>query len=163
MMKHRWIAVGLLAAVAAAQADVQVNFVHPDKFSDIRDNNGFRNEQALTELKAYMAKAATQLLPERDIRFDVTDVNLAGEVEPWHHGQWLRVMRATTPPSMTLRYEVREDDKVVQQGEATLRDITYQDRGTLPFFSSDPLRYEKGMLDRWMKGEFSPKLAAGDR
>lgn len=41
-MKYRCIALGLLALTATAQADVKVNFVNPEKFSDIRDNNGFR-------------------------------------------------------------------------------------------------------------------------
>lgn len=86
-MKCRWIAVGLLALSAAARADVQVNFVHPEKFSDIRDNNGFRDERVLGELRAHMVKEAAKLLPGRDVRFDVTDVNLAGEIEPWRHGQ----------------------------------------------------------------------------
>ncbi len=158
-MKYHWIAMGLLALSAAARADVQVNFVHPEKFSDIRDNDGFRDESVLAELKAHMVKEAAKLLPGRDVRFEVTDVNLAGEVEPWRHGRWMRVMRTVTPPAIVLSYEVREGDKIVQHGEATLRDIAYQDRSITPFFSSDPLRYEKSMLDRWMQQEFNAKVA----
>lgn len=157
-MKYRWIALGLLALSAAARADVQVNFVHPEKFSDIRDNNGFRDESVLAELKAHMVKEAAKLLPGRDVRFDVTDVNLAGEIEPWRHGQWIRVMRSVTPPAITLSYEVLDGGNVVQRGEATLRDIAYQDRNIAPFFSSDPLRYEKIMLDGWMQREFNAKV-----
>ena len=41
-MKYRCIALGLLALTATAQADVKVSFVNPERFSDIRDNNGFR-------------------------------------------------------------------------------------------------------------------------
>ena len=41
-MKYRHIALASLALfTAAAQADVKVNFVHPEKFSDIKDNNGY--------------------------------------------------------------------------------------------------------------------------
>lgn len=157
-MKCRWIAVGLLALSAAARADVQVNFVHPEKFSDIRDNNGFRDERVLGELRAHMVKESAKLLPGRDVRFDVTDVNLAGEIEPWRHGQWIRVMRSMTPPAITLSYEVRDGGKIVQHGEAALRDIAYQDLAIAPFSSSDPLRYEKSMLDSWMQREFNAKV-----
>ena len=158
-MKYRWIVLGLLSLSAAAHADVQVNFVHPEKFSDIRDSNGFRDDSMLKELKAYMVKEAGQVLPGREVRFDVTDVNLAGEIEPWRDARWIRVMRSVTPPSIVLSYEVREGGRVVQHGEATLRDIAYQDRSIAPTFSSDPLRYEKSMLDRWMRQEFNAKVA----
>lgn len=158
-MKYRWIAWGLLVLSTAARADVQVNFVQPEKFSDIKDSNGFRDESVLNDLKAHMIKEAAKLLPGRDVRFDVTDVNLAGEVEPWRHGQWIRVMRTVTPPTMMMSYEVSEGGKVVQHGEATLRDIAYQDRSVAPLSSSDPLRYEKSMFDRWMQSAFNAKVA----
>src|SRR6516225_3121887 len=108
-MNYRWITlVGLLALSAAARADVQVNFVSPEKFSDIRDNEGFRQPDLLKGIKEHL-------------------VTLAGEVEPFgRHGRWLRVMRAVTSPAITLSYEVREGGKVIHHGEAKLRDMDYQ-------------------------------------
>ena len=52
-MKFHAIALSLLALAGAAQADVQVKFVSPEKFSDIKDNNGFR--QSETALKSWRA------------------------------------------------------------------------------------------------------------
>lgn len=160
-MKYHWIALGLLAlTTAAAQADVQVNFVNPDKFSDIKDNNGFRQPEVLKELEAHLVAEAGKVLPGRDVRFDVTDVDLAGEVEPFgRHGQWLRVMRAVTSPAMVMKYEVREGGNVVRQGEVKLRDMDYQNAFN-SYSSGDPLRHEKRMIDRWMQQEFNPKVAA---
>lgn len=160
-MKHRWIALGLLAlTTAAAQADVQVNFVNPEKFSDIKDNNGFRQPDLLKDIEAHLVAEAGKVLPGRDVRFDVTDVDLAGEVEPFgRHGQWLRVMRSVTSPAMVMKYEVREGGKVVRQGEVKLRDMDYQNTFNA-YSNGDPLRHEKRMIDRWMQQEFNPKVAA---
>jgi hypothetical protein len=145
---------------AAARADVQVNFIHPEKFSDTKDNNGFRQPDVLKDIEAHLVAQAQKFLPGRDVRFDVSDVDLAGEVEPFAwRGQWLRVMRTITSPSIELSYEVREGGKVVQQGKTRLRDMNYQD-GFNAYYSGDPLRYEKRMIDRWMQRELSPTLAA---
>ncbi|HEY0955875.1 MAG TPA: DUF3016 domain-containing protein [Roseateles sp.] len=158
-MNTRWIALGLLALSAAAQADVTVKFVEPDKFSDIKDNSGFRDKDILKDIEAHLVAQAQKALPGRDVLIDVTDVNLAGEVEPfWRSAQWLRVMRTVTLPSIDLKYEVREAGKVVQQGEVRLRDMNYQD-GFNGYSSGDTLRYEKRMIDRWLKQEFNTTVA----
>ncbi|HEY8877310.1 MAG TPA: DUF3016 domain-containing protein [Roseateles sp.] len=161
-MKTRWIALGLLALAATARADVQVNFVNPEKFTDIKDNDGFRKMDVLKDIEAYLVEQAGKRLPGRDVRIDVTDVDLAGEVEPFgRRMQWLRVMRTVTIPSMAFHYEVREAGKVVRQGDASLRDMNYQD-GLNSFTGSEPLRYEKRMLDRWFQQEFGTKMASSN-
>jgi hypothetical protein len=159
-MKPRWIALATLAVVASvAQADVQVNFVKPESFSDIKDNQGFRKPEVLDEIKVYLVAEFQKRMPGKDVRIDVTDVDLAGEYEPffWRY-EGLRVMRSITAPSIELSYEVREGQKVVQQGQTRLRDTNYQN-GFNSFDTSDPLRYEKRMLDRWMQREFSTAVA----
>lgn len=163
-MKFRWIALAAMAALPfAARADVQVNFVHPEKFTDIKDNNGFRQMDLLKDLQAHMVAQSAKVLPGRDVRFDVTDVDLAGEIEPFgRQGHWMRVMRTVTLPGLVMKYEVREGGKVVRQGEVKLRDMDYQNSFN-SYSSGDPLRYEKRMIDRWMAQEFSPKAASAPR
>ncbi|KQW41208.1 MULTISPECIES: DUF3016 domain-containing protein [unclassified Roseateles] len=159
-MKYRWIALSLVAIAATARADVQVNFVQPEKFSDIKDNHGFKQLELLKDIEAHLVEQAAKRLPGRDVRINVTDVDLAGEVEPFgRRMEWLRVMRNITLPSIVFNYEVREGDKIVQQGEVKLRDMNYQD-GFYGYSNSDTLRAEKRMIDRWFKEEFSPKMAA---
>lgn len=159
-MNHRWIALGLLALTATAQADVHVNFVKPETFVDIKDNNGFRQDDVLKDIEAHLIAQAQKYLPGRDVRINVTDVDLAGHVEPFGpSATWVRVMRTVTLPSISLNYEVLDGGKVVQQGEARLRDMNYQD-GFIGYFSSDTLRYEKRMIDRWFQGEFRTTTAA---
>ena len=141
-MKLRLIALALFSLATAAHAEVKVNFVNPDKFSDIRDNWGFSQKEVLKDIEAYLVAQVDKRLPGRDVSINVTDVNLAGEVEPvGRRAQWLRVMRSVTAPSMELNYEVREGDKVVVQGKAELRDMDYQ-HSFNTYSSGDPLRHE---------------------
>jgi len=160
-MNYRWIALALLAATAgAAHADVQVNFVKPENFVDIKDNSGFRDEDVLKDIEKHLAAQAQKYLPGKDVRIDVTDVDLAGQVEPLGRSTtWVRVMRTVTLPSIWLNYEVREDGKVVRQGKAVLRDMNYQS-GFNNYFSSDTLRYEKRMIDQWFVSEFRADAAS---
>ena len=158
-MKYRLMGLALWCAAAAAHADVQVKFVNPEKFSDIKDNNGFRQMAVLKDLEAHFVEQAGKYLPGRDVRINVTDVNLAGEVEPFgRRMDWLRVMRTVTLPSITMNYEVLEAGKVVRHGEVNLRDMNYQD-GFNSYSGGDALRYEKRMIDRWFKDEFNAKVA----
>jgi hypothetical protein len=158
-MKLCWIALALLPL--AAHADVKVDFVNPEKFSDIRDNTGFTDKAVLKDIEAYLVAQFGKRMPGRDVHISVTDVNLAGEIEPvGGMARWLRVMRTITSPSMELTYEIRDGEKVVQQGMSKLRDIDYQN-GFSSLSSSDPLRYEKHMMDRWMDREFSRTVAPG--
>jgi len=159
-MKSRWIVCAALAALAsAAQADVEVNFIKPESFSDIRDNHGFRKPEVLDDLKVHLVAEFQKRLPGKDVRVDVTDVDLAGEYEPFFwRGQGLRVLRSYTAPSIELSYEVRDGGKVVQQGQTRLRDMNYQDNFN-SFDTGDPLRYEKRMLDRWIQRDLSPAVA----
>ncbi len=160
-MKYHWmIALGLLAWGTAVQADVQVSFVKPESFADIKDNSGFRDEDVLKGIEEHLLAQARKYLPGRDVRIEVTDVDLAGHVEHFPRvSNWVRVMRTVTLPSISLNYEVREGGKVVRQGQALLRDMNYQD-GFNGYFSSDRLRHEKRMMDRWFQSEFGVATAA---
>jgi|EndMetStandDraft_2_1072991.scaffolds.fasta_scaffold143519_1 hypothetical protein len=159
-MKYRWITLGLLALTAVARADVAVDFVKPETFVDIKDNSGFRDVAVLKDIEKHFVEQARKYLPGRDVRINVTDVDLAGQVEPiGRSANWVRVMRTVTLPSISLDYEVREGDKIVQQGKAVLRDMNYQD-GFNNYFSDDSLRYEKRMIDRWFQGQFRTTTAA---
>lgn len=163
-MARKLTRVGVLGAVSAAlmlamagpaaAAEVKVNFLDVEHYSDIKDNDGFPRPEVLKDLEVHLVKLAQSHLPGRDVLIEVTDVDLAGFVEPFgRDGRWIRVMRTVTPPALELRYEVREAGKVVRSGSAKLRDLDYQN-GLSRYFSTEPLRYEFQMLDRWFDQEF---------
>jgi hypothetical protein len=135
-------------------------FFEPEKFTDVRDSAFSDNEKARTatldELRAYMVRQAGRLLaPGQQLKITVTDVDLAGEFEPWRSGQWgeIRIVKDIYPPEIKLAYQLSaEDGTVLKQGDRDLRDMNFM--MTLSIDRNDPLRFEKDMLDSWLREEF---------
>ena len=96
-MKYRCIALGLLALTATAQADVKVSFVNPERFSDIRDNNGFRRLEVLKDLEAFLIAEAGKQLPGRDVSFEITDVALVHRIGTLEIGDVAVAVAASAP------------------------------------------------------------------
>ena len=81
-----------------------------------------------------------------------TDIDLAGDFEPWRGGQWdsVRVVKSISPPAFKFIYTVTDSSgKVVKQGSEHLRDLDFLMRITPD--PSDSLRYEKQILDDWLR------------
>lgn len=150
------LALALVAGVASAT--VEVRFVEPDKYSDMRDFSGYRDQQRLMkEIQAHFQTLGDrQLAPGRNLQIDITDINLAGEVEPiGRRMEMLRVMRPVGWPSMQVRYTLTDaNGKTLSSGEARLADLSYME-GLNRYPSGDPLRYEKRMMDKWFQSEFA--------
>ncbi|MBY0234719.1 MAG: DUF3016 domain-containing protein [Burkholderiaceae bacterium] len=149
-----------LLLVGAAHAHVEVRFLEPQKFSDVGQSTVDR-ERVLQELQAHLRSLGDRLLPGRDLVIDVSDVNLAGELEP--HGrsmEMLRVMRNVTIPSMELRYTLSEGGKELRSAKVRLQDMGYLDSFNR-VDGNDSLRYEKKMMDDWFAKEFAAEIAAG--
>ena len=61
---------------------------------------------------------------------------------------------------MTVQFRrLDADGKVVAEGERKLSDPSYL-MGIQPLNDSDPLRYEKRMIDSWVRREFADSTAA---
>jgi hypothetical protein len=150
-------ALGLTLSCAAASATVEVRFVEPDKYSDAGDRWGHNDrEQVLKSIQAHLRQLGDKRLAGKDLVIEITDVDLAGELEPvGRYREMLRVLRGTGRPAMELRYVLREDGKDLRQGNARLSDLSYLD-GFNRYAPSDPIRYEKRMIDEWFSSEFAP-------
>jgi len=138
---------------------VNVRWDDPSKFSELR-YSGNRWEAAqgnwVEELATYMRDRAQQRLPAGQ-RLDVTivDIRRAGSFEPWHgpNLQYTRIIRDVYPPRMTLNVRLTDaSGNVIAQGERKLMDSGFlmSDSSSL---NSDPLRFEKRMIDRWLTQE----------
>ena len=95
---------------------------------------------------------------------DVTlvDIKRAGDYEPWHgpRGSDIRIMRDIYPPRITLQYTLKDaSGRIVDEGEAKLSDTGYLHNLGLKS-DSDPLRYEKRLIDDWVKRELSTRATA---
>lgn len=142
---------------AAAQAATTVRFVAPQTYTD--GNLAWSSvDQRLTfeGLERIIARLARKRLPAGDdLEVDVLGLDLAGKIDPlMSRTGTLRVMRADTWPSMTLRYTLRRQGRVIAKGEDTLRAMNYL-MDPVAVRSSEPLRFEKAMLDTWFRTRFA--------
>ena len=136
-----------------------VTFDHPENFTDVKDGyvptDGGR-DAILSHIREFLVSRADRLLPE-GYRMTVTfsDIDLAGEFEPWHGVQWenVRIIKAIYPPALKFTYSVTDPSgKVVKEGSEDIRDMAFQMRLLTPYDTSiDNLGYEKGILDDWAR------------
>lgn len=154
----------LLAFTSMAQAaatNVEVNFIHPEKFRDASlRGDGYQrgaDEQVMKQLRAYLEKLGTRYLAAgQTLRIDIRDIDLAGRYEPWQtHANSVRFMRDITWPSIDLHYSLQQQGQVVKQADARVDDKFYLQRpGRLG--NNDSLYSEKAMLDDWFRDLVKP-------
>ncbi len=78
----------------------------------------------------------------------------AGGFEPWRGPQAadVRIVRDIYPPRIDLRFKLLgADGKLLREGSRQLRDASFMMRPDL--YPNDPLRYEKTLLDDWVRAE----------
>ena len=147
---------------APADSRVTIVFAHPEKYTDLKDNGtDFDNERGrdhyLPLLKEHLEQeAGRQLAPGQKLTITFTDIDLAGDFEPWRGPQFgdVRIVKEIYVPRLTLTYQLTDETgRVLKEGERKLVDLAYQTRMT-GTFRDDPLRYEKSMLSDWLRDEF---------
>jgi hypothetical protein len=156
-MRISVLALALATLPAAAQAAVEVAFISPETYVDAGSHPGERlARRNLGELARHLERLGAARLPDgRSLRIEVLDIDLAGRFEPWRPTAYgVRILREATWPRITLRYVLEEDGRELARGEERLSDLDYLGRpaGRL---RSDPLRYEKAMLDNWFRARFA--------
>lgn len=142
---------------------VEIHWANPADFTEIRDSpNRYAAARGpwFLDLMRYMRQRAEAILPPGEtLDLTVLDIDRAGGYEPWHGpaAQDIRYMRDIYPPRMTVRFVLRAaDGKVLAEGERKLVDPGYL-LGASPISDSDPLRYEKRMVDDWLRREFGAR------
>jgi hypothetical protein len=159
----------LTACVSAAPSEnvlpdrVQVSWAPSDQLSEVRDNPAMRGPYRQPEdwqrmLSAHLRKRADAMLPPGE-HLDVTidNIKLAGDYEPWRgpNLQDVRIMKDVYPPRIDLHYRLlAADGTTIRDGKDKMLDMAYLQQ-TLPV-TSDPLRYDKRLIDEWLRKEFGP-------
>ena len=157
---------GLLAVGAALAAGtdkpvsrVEVIFIEPEKFTDMKDElmqTDRARDYLLEQLKVHMQSAAAKYVSEgQHLEIKVSDVDLAGGFEPWHGINFdrIRILKDQYPPRMELEFRlVDAGGKVISTGKRSLLDAGYLMSFSMP--TNDPLRYDKGMISAWLRREF---------
>jgi hypothetical protein len=155
---------GLLAlAAGAASADVSVNYIEPERFSDL-PFTPWERESVLTDLTAHFAKLGAQLPPGQNLRIEVKDIDLAGREYPGRGARDLRIIKSNGAdwPRIDLHYTIESDGQVVRSGDAQLRDMGFMGR-IGRYNDGDNLRYERRMIDDWFYSTILPRERAARR
>lgn len=149
----------------AAGSPIKVVFDHPEKYADLKDSSmDSDNERGrayfLPLLKEHLEQeAALRLAPGQKLTITFTDIDLAGDFEPWRGPQLsdVRIIKDIYAPRLNFTFQLTDaDGRTLKEGERKLTDLAYQMRITRAF-RDDPLRYEKDLLDDWLQREFTAR------
>lgn len=153
----------LFAADAKTASRVTVIFSNPEKYTDVRDNmSDYDNEVGrahyLPLIQEHLQQQGAARLPAgQQLTITFTDIDLAGDFEPWRGVQYsdIRIIKEIYIPRLAFSFKLTDaSGQVIKEGERKLQDLAFQMR--MVGFRDDALRYEKGMLDDWLRDELRP-------
>ena len=155
------LSLGLTAPSPATCQDsprITVAYDHPDQFTEAKETRAFAPARAdkgyLEILKKYIQKRAGKVLADgQQLKVTITDVDRAGSYEPWHGPRLsdVRIVKDIYPPRINLHFRLLDaSGAVLREGDRKLRDPGFlSDGGNAT--STDSLRYEKRLIDRWLR------------
>ena len=145
------LAAACVVCAMPAGAEVTVKFIQPDNYADMPFTPDGK-DRVMDDLKRHFIKLGSTLPAGQDLRIEVTDVDLAGRMEPTSRAAPdFRILRGGADwPIISLRFAVEANGQVIKRGDERIADMSYLQQIN-PYTASESLRYEKLMLDRWFK------------
>ncbi len=147
------------ANVATTTSPVTVELGDFDSMREVKRLRGLERrdtEQAIGRLASWLGKRAERVLaPGQTLEITLRDVDLAGDYEPGRGPdmQNVRVVKDLYEPRIELTWKLADAaGATLGEGDATLRDPAFLSAGGT--LATDPLRYEKRMLAKWLNGQF---------
>jgi len=150
-MKKSILALSLLLIPMAACADVSVEWANPEGFKDpyyssMKDAKS--RQTILDDLKQFIVEQASQYLKEGEtLTLQVTDVDLAGEFQPWSKEPNVRVIKSPYFAHMSFAFKLTgADGKVIKEDDSVsltnmlLTPPALADRDTLEPYLRDSIR-----------------------
>ena len=107
----------------------------------------------LDTLKRYIERqAARELAPGQTLDIVVTDIDRAGSYLPSMGAlNPVRIVRDVYPPRLKMHFRLLDSQgRVIREGERKLTDLGFMYDSPGGLSNTDPLRYEKRMVDRWL-------------
>lgn len=137
-------------------ADVEVEWTNPDKYRDIDAGDSHRKhfkERTFKSFEKHFNKLAQSLPAEQKLVINVTDVDLAGDVN-FGGIHRIRIIKSIYFPRMEFSYKLLDAEKnIIKEDELSLKDMSFM-IGTRLKYSNESLSYEKDMLDDWFRKTF---------
>ncbi|RDZ25958.1 DUF3016 domain-containing protein [Lysobacter silvisoli] len=142
------------------QGPVDVSWQNPAQFTEIRysgNSSEAKRGNWVYDLAQHLRQRAQKRLPAGErLEVDITDIRRAGNYEPWRGVNFddTRFIRDIYPPRITLNFKrIGADGQVIAEGERKLSDLGFLTNANV-LSNTDPLRYEKSLINRWVDREF---------
>jgi hypothetical protein len=146
-----------LCAAGTASAGVAVAFVQQDRYVDI-PFPPWEKDIVMKDLDQFFVKMGAKWLPAgHDLKIEVLDIDLAGNLQSGPNGRQIRVLSGGADwPMIEVRYTLESGGKTLRTGTDRVSDMDYfRSHVTNPSKNTESLFYEKRMLEDWFKAKFA--------
>lgn len=155
-MKNTLLALTALLLPLSAGAATTVEWVHPENYKDAYSSSAKTDksrEVVLQSLEKFLIKQGNaELADGQSLKLSVTDVDLAGEYEPWTDHKDTRVIKGAYFARIAFSYELTDaNGQVLKKGDEVLvnqllTDPTIIDRDEIAPYLCDSLRHWLGSI-----------------
>jgi hypothetical protein len=146
---------------------VKVNWLNPEKYSDIRPANGSRKafQERVTKAFEKILGELTEKLPAGySLEITVKDIDLAGDVNPMYRidNTDVRVIKDIYFPRIKLDYVLFDQNKqpIRQESDVKLKDMGFMTSNHIGYQNRE-FAYEHEMLKKWFNKVILPQTVAG--
>jgi hypothetical protein len=141
---------------AAEAAEVNVTWKNPDKYRDVYAGNESKKrfrESTFKELEKHLLALAEGLPKKQTLEIEVTDIDLAGDVN--HAGsRQIRIIKDIYFPRLEFSFKLlAADGTTILAKKEKIYDIGFM-AGVSLKYRNKKLGYEKQLLDDWFKETF---------
>lgn len=137
----------------------EVTWTSPEKYRDIEPATESKKrfqDSVMKNLEEHILELASKLPEGQALKVNVTDVDLAGDVN-FSSSRQVRVVKDIYFPRIKFDYKLESaSGEIISQGDVDLKDMNFLRHGKLKY-RSDRFGYEKKMLDDWFTDTFSEK------
>jgi len=137
-------------------ATSEVKWTNPNDYRDIRSGEEHRKhfrERTFNVLEKHFVKLAEKLPEGQVLKIDVSNVDLAGDVNFGGIKQF-RIIKEIYFPKINFSYQIVDmKDAEISAGQADLKDMNFMSNIGLKYRNKS-LGYEMKMLDDWFKDTF---------
>lgn len=144
-------------ALSAQPGDVTIQYVHPEKFTDFsiygRDYRWSASYFA-SQISGDLKQMLKRKFPGNRLMLRFTDIDLAGSSRTSRRGgRDVRVVRGErTPARMSFDFLLQDGTgRTLANGSTRITDTSHHSSLLRHQSSSEPLFYEKRMLEKWLK------------
>ena len=148
----------LVASASATAGTATVKYVNTERMTDVPRFQG-DVESMQAQLLEHFNILASQLPQGQELKVEIIDIDLAGEVFPRVAIQDVRVKRGRADwPHIHLRFSIEQDGKVLSSGERQLTNAHYL--SGFNRYDREIYAHEKQLLDDWFRREMRAALTA---